>query len=312
MSSKKDDPAYARKKKKEAEKFEKFIEVQEKTRKKVVDVDDLIGDEVSEFERQRIKSDLEREREKKKIRDEKLHERRERERMGAAAWFEYKEQELKQKEKEEREVRADSVAHDVALRKEIREARRADRLEIDRRHEEYEKMQKRWKEEDESREREKAIDERREREAVWARLDTKKAALSREREEWAKEREKRDEQRAFDKEIREKREQAQKERDHSVAQDLAKIKEKQHREKTRYFNRNDASPLNNNVSGSDFRDLEANSHFRETFRSKGHAAARRNRLNQSEAQMEDLGRWYKNRDYDRFERHHQALRAIYN
>jgi len=130
------------KKKKEAEKFEKFIEVQEKTRKKVVDVDDLIGDEVSEFERHRIKSDLERERERKKIRDEKLHEKRERERMGAAAWLEYKEQEIKQKEKEEREARADSVAHDVALRKEIREARRADRLEIDRRHEEYEKMQK--------------------------------------------------------------------------------------------------------------------------------------------------------------------------
>jgi len=275
-------------------------------------VDDIIGDMVSDFERQRIKSDLEREREKKKIKDQKLYEKRERDRMGAAAWFEYKEQELKQKSKEERQIQADSVAHDVALRNEIREARRKDRHEMNKRHEEYEKMEKRWRDEDERRERERALDERREREVAWSRIESKKASLDREREEWKKEREKRDEQRAFEKEMREKRWQAEKERDHSVAQDLEKIKEKQHREKTRYLNRNQASPLSNSsVSGSEFRDLEANSHFRETFRSKGHAAARAKRLREGETQMEDLGRWYKNRDYDRFERHRQALRSIY-
>jgi len=266
---------------------------------------------VSDFERQRIKSDLERERERKKIREERLHEKRERERIGAAAWFDDKEQQLKQKTKEEREIQADFVAHDVELRKEIREARRTDRLEMNRRHDEYEKMQKRWREEDERRERERGLDERREREVAWSRLDSKKATLEREREEWRKEYEKREEQRAFEKEMRENRWQAEKERDHSVAQDLEKIKEKQRREKTRYLNRNQASPLSDNVSDSEFRDLEANSHFRETFRSKGHAAARKKRLQDGETQMEDTARWYKNRDYDRFERHRSALRSIY-
>jgi len=209
-------------------------------------------------------------------------------------------------------IQADSVAHDVALRKEIREARRADKQDIDKRHEEYGKMQKRWIEEDDRREKEKSLDEKREREVAWSRLETKKAALARERDEWKIEREKREEQRAFEKDMREKRWEAEKERDHSVAQDLAKVQEKQKRDKLRYLYRNDATPLSGIAADNDFRDLEANSQFRETFRSKGHVAARRRRIRENEAQMEDLDRWYKNRDYDRAERHHQVIRAIYS
>jgi len=173
------------------------------------------------------------------------------------------------------------------------------------------RCKKRWREEDERRERERSLDERRDREVAWSRLDSKKATLAREREEWRKEYEKREEQRAFEKEMREKRWQAEKERDHTVAQDLARIREKQQREKTRYLNRHQSSPLSDHVSDSEFRDLEANSNFREAFRSKGHVAARKKRLQDGESQMDDMARWYKNRDYDRFERHRSALRSIY-
>jgi len=304
--TKRGDPTEERKKKKDAEKLQKFIDVYEQTKKKVLDADEIIGDSVSDFERHRIKSDLERERERKKLRDQRLYEKQERERLGASVWFEQRAERLKQNTEEEREIQADSVAHDVAVRKEIREARRGDRQEIDSRHEEYEKMQKKWIEEDERREREKSLDEKREREVAWARLESKKAALAREREEWKKEREKREEQRAIDKEIREKRWEADKERDHSVAQDLSRVQEKQHREKHRYINRAQAS---SSASESEFQELEANSQFRDTFRSKGHAAARSRRLREGEVQMEDLERWYKNRGYDRFERKREVARA---
>jgi len=305
MSHTRRDQTEERKKKKDAEKLQKFIDVYEQTKKKVLDVDDLIGDSISDFERQRIKSDLERERERKKIREQRVHERQERERLGASAWFDQRAERLKQDKKEEREIQADSVAHDVAVRKEIREARRTDRQEMDDRHVEYEKMQKLWKEEDESREREKSLDEKREREVVWARLESKKAALTRDREEWKKEREKREEQRAIEKELREKRWEAEKERDHSVAQDLLKVQDKHHREKHRYLNRHQAS----SASENEFQNLEANSQFRETFRSKGHASARSRRLHEGEAQMADLERWYKNRSYDRFERNREVART---
>jgi len=279
---------------------------------KVRDVDEIIGDLVSDFERQRLKSDLESEREKKRIRDQRLHEKKERERMGASAWFEQNEERIKSKTKEDHLKQADSVARDVAERKEIREVRRIDRQDIDKRHDEYEKMQKQWKEEDERREKEKGLDEKRDREVVWARLDSKKTALTREREEWKKEREQREEKRAFDKEMREKRWQAEKERDHSVAQDLAKVEAKKQKEKMRYLHRHDVTPLSGIAADNDFHDLEANSQFRETFRSRGHVAARSRRLRENEEQMADLGRWYKNRDNDRAERHHQITLAIYS
>jgi len=62
----------------------------------VLDVDQIIaGESVSDFERQRIKSDLESERERKRIRDQRMHEKKERERMGASAWFAQKEEQEK-------------------------------------------------------------------------------------------------------------------------------------------------------------------------------------------------------------------------
>jgi len=75
--------------------------------------------------------------------------------------------------------------------------------------------------------------------------------------------------------------------------------------------RSQLSPLYGQDSESEFHSLEANSHFRETFRKKGNVQARSRRLKESESQTDDLKRWYKNRDLDRFERQHQANRAIY-
>jgi len=190
-----------------------------------LDLEEIVGSPGSDFERQRIKRDLERDIERKRWRDQKQYEKRERERIGATVWFEQNVENYKQKVKEEKEVQADSVAHDVALRREMRETKRIERLEMEKRQEEYEKMRTRWREEDERKARERALDEKRQREVSWNRLEVKKTTLAREREEWKKEQNQRDMRREFEKEMREKRQQMENERDHSVAQDLERIQE---------------------------------------------------------------------------------------
>jgi len=91
-----------------------------------------------------------------------------------------------------------------------------------------------------------------------------------------------------------------------------KLQEKQKREKMRFLFRTEAAPYAGEMSSAEFHDLEANSQFREAFRSRGHLKAREKRLRESEANMADLERWYKNRDYDRFERHRNTMRSIYS
>jgi len=78
------------------------------------------------------------------------------------------------------------------------------------------------------------------------------------------------------------------------------------------MNRNDFAPTSDYISRSDFRDLEANSRFRDTFRTKGHNTARIRRIKADEEGMDDLKRWYNNRDLDRSERHHRAIQQIYS
>jgi len=202
--------------------------------------------------------------------------------------------------------------YDITLRNETRKEKEQERVDSLRRHEEYEKMKHKWCEEDERRHRERAADEKKDRENAWGRSDLNRKLLDREKEEARKELEKRDEQRAYEKDLREKRWQIQQERDYSLQQDLDRILEKNRREKTRFVNRNAFAPTGDYVSRNDFRDLDANSQFREAFRSKGHTSARLRRIKTDEEGMDDLKRWYNNRDLDRVERHHRVIRQIYN
>jgi len=87
---------------KESDKLEKFIDVHENTRRKVLEVDDIIGDLVEDFRSQRIKSDQEREREQKRIKDQHLQEQKERERMGSSAWYDHRAEQYKEKMKEKK------------------------------------------------------------------------------------------------------------------------------------------------------------------------------------------------------------------
>jgi hypothetical protein len=87
---------------KDTEKLENFVKVQEQTRRRVLEVDDIIGDLVEDFRVQRIKSDQERERELKKLRDQNKYEKRERERTGAEAWFDYRNEQLQKEEAEKK------------------------------------------------------------------------------------------------------------------------------------------------------------------------------------------------------------------
>jgi hypothetical protein len=82
--------------------LENFVKVQEQTRRRVLEVDDIIGDLVEDFRVQRIKSDQERERELKKLRDQNKYEKKERERTGAEAWFDYRNEQLKKEEAEKK------------------------------------------------------------------------------------------------------------------------------------------------------------------------------------------------------------------
>jgi len=279
-----------------------------------LDVDDIIGDLVEDFRAQRIKSDQERDRELKRIRDQNKYEKKERERMGASAWYDYRDEQLKNELKEKKKEKEDAYDpyYDINLRNEVRKERLQERAESLHRHEEYEKMRQRWHEEDERRHREKAEDEKKDRENAWSRSDVNRKILNREKEEAQKELEKRDEQRAFDKELRENKWKIQQERDFSIEYDLDRILLSQRREKTRRMNRNDFAPSSDNISRSDFRDLEANSRIRETFRSQGHTTSRLRRIKGDEEGMDDLKRWYKNMDLDRAERHHRVIRQIYS
>jgi len=173
-------------------------------------------------------------------------------------------------------------------------------------------MRQRWRQEDERRHRERAEDEKRERENAWSRADVNRKILNREKEEAGKELQKREDQRAYEKELRENKWKMQQERDFSVEQDLERILEKNRREKTRRMQRNDFAPTSDYISRSDFRDLESNSRFRETFRSKGHTSSMYKRIKTEEESLDDLKRWYSNRDLDRSERHHRTIRQIYS
>uniref|UniRef100_A0A6B2LB89 Uncharacterized protein n=1 Tax=Arcella intermedia TaxID=1963864 RepID=A0A6B2LB89_9EUKA len=268
-----------------------------------------VGDTAEEFERLRLKSDLERERERKRLRDQRQRERQERERIGASAWFQQQEELREQEKKQQKEKEEDDLANMVFNMNQQRELRKAEKIEINKRFDEYEKMKRRWKEEDERRERERNLDEKREREVAWSRLDSKKSALQREREEWKKEYEQREKQREIEKEIRENREKAQKERDHSVLFDLERQRDNRRREKLR--TEVDLPTIGINPD-SDKRNLEVYRSAREMYRSKGHMESRLKRLQAAENQMEDVQHWYQNRDSERAERHHRAIRAIYS
>jgi len=185
-------------------------------------------------------------------------------------------------------------------------------LESLRRHEDYEKMRHKWREEDERKARERAADEKLERDNAWAKTDLNRKLLERQKDEARKELEKREEQRAYERELRENRWKIEHDRDLSVQLDLDRILEKNRREKTRLMQRNDFAPTNDYVSRNDFRDLEANSQFRDAFRAKNHTTSRLRRIKADEEVMGDLKRWYKNRDLDRSERHHHVIRQIYH
>jgi len=297
---------------KDTKKLENFVKVQEQTRRRVLEVDDIIGDLVEDFRVQRIKSDQERERELKKLRDQNKYEKRERERTGAEAWFDYRNEQLKKEEAEKKKSDSYDPYYDISLRNEIRKEKQQEKAESLSRHEEYEKMRQRWREEDERRHRERAEDEKRDRENAWSRTDVNRKILNREKEEASKELQKREEQRAYEKELRENKWKMQQERDFSVEQDLDRILEKNRREKTRRMHRNEFAPTGDYISRSDFRDLEANSRFREASRTKGHTSSFYKRIKADEESLDDLKRWYNNRDLDRSERHHRTIRQIYS
>jgi len=202
--------------------------------------------------------------------------------------------------------------YDISLRTEIRKEKQQEKGESLRRQEEYEKMRQGWRQEDERRHRERAEDEKKERENAWSRADVIRKILIREKEEAGKELQKREEQRAYEKEQRENKWKMQQERDFSTEQDLDRILEKNRREKTRLMHRNDFAPTSDYISRSDFRDLEANSRFRETSRTKGHTSSMYKRIKTNEESLDDLKRWYSNRDLDRSERHHRTIRQIYS
>jgi len=218
----------------------------------------------------------------------------------------------KKVKKEKKKEDSYSAYYDINLRNETRKERQAEKIESDRRQEEYNKMRQKWREDDERKSRERAADERKERENVWARADLNRKLLAREKEEARKELEQREEQRAYENDIREKRWQAQQERDYSTEQDLDRILSLQRREKMRFAKRNEFAPTGVSVSRSDFKDLDSNSRFRETYRAKGHTSARLKRIKGDEESMDNLKRWYNNRDLDRAERNHRAIKQIYS
>jgi len=111
--------------------------------------------------------------------------------------------------------------------------------------------------------------------------------------------------------MREKRWQIERERDFSVLQDLERIQSKQKRDKTRFLNRNEFAPTSDYISQNEFRDLESNTRFRDTYRAKNHTTSRMKRYQADENANDDLKRWYDNRDMDRIERNHQVTRQIY-
>lgn len=295
-------------------KFDKFLEHKEKELEeekfKRQQREQFYDDEVTFLRNLRIKEDVTTQSDRKKCREEQERAKKERQDMGATAWFEREEKERKQREKEKRAIERDNRSYDQGLRKDMREIRREQLREVTKMHEEYEGTTRRWREEDERRARERAADEKREREAAWAREDTKRAALRRARQEAWNEHEDREAQKAFEKAVREREQEAKESADQWAIQEFDRAVDKKKREKERRKQQLSVQLTSPELNGEV--DVVDDHYAHQIHRIKSSGDHRASRLQAADKQLDDMRHFYADRDYYRKERTRRALNDLYS
>eukprot|EP01125_Pyxidicula_operculata_P006410 TRINITY_DN2223_c0_g1_i1.p1 TRINITY_DN2223_c0_g1~~TRINITY_DN2223_c0_g1_i1.p1 ORF type:complete len:305 (+),score=79.43 TRINITY_DN2223_c0_g1_i1:433-1347(+) len=296
-----------------SEKLHELLKEREKTLQKLNETFSST-DDISHFQKERMSRDVERERERSALKAKSHYEKRERDRLGASAWFDLQEQRAKDQAKQEKEISADSMAHDVQLRKELRELKRDARQDMNKRQDDFEKMRMRWREEDEKRSRSQYADEKHQREEQWRRDQFRKDQLSREKDEYRREYEQRMRERDVRKRIEDNKYSYSTDKDYSAEFDLDKIRSRKATESERREKAIDSTSYYDKLTPSlTIRDLRLQLP-RETTTKKYHNStmSRYRRLNEIEGQQDDMKSWYAQRDYDRKEQKRRAINNIHS
>lgn len=290
----------------ESEALRKIQEVREKYCKPV-DNDESEEDELDFLVKQRVQREQYQYEQKRALKSQREKELKMREVLGSSAWTEKKISDTKQREQERKDAEKASLGVDIEKRRMERELRKDEVRDLAAKSGEIDEMKKRWAAADDARAKQEAEDRAYEREKKWARQDSEREAIRRERERFREERALRIESLAVQHKVRDNNYKADQEKDAFDAEHWQKSAIQRKREMDRAVHRATDPSQQKELTDDPYSMLA----FLEV-KKKHNGRDYRRRGQESELSNQEMKQWYLDRDYERGNATIRHNRIIYS